>query len=57
MRVAGALEAEMRRPTDLVARYGGDEFAVLLPDTDETGARFVAGRLRKTIEALAIVIR
>lgn len=56
VRVAGALEAEMRRPTDLVARYGGDEFAVLLPDTDETGARFVAGRLRKTIEALAIVI-
>ncbi len=54
VRVASTLNAEMRRSTDLVARYGGDEFVVILPDTDEPGALSVADRLRKSIEALEI---
>ncbi|ANF95670.1 diguanylate cyclase [Paenibacillus bovis] len=38
------------RPGDLTVRYGGEEFAVLLPDTSLSEARSVAERLRKLIE-------
>jgi diguanylate cyclase (GGDEF)-like protein len=38
-----------RRATDVVARIGGDEFAVLLPETDLPQASFVAERLRQRV--------
>lgn len=38
------------RPGDIPARLSGDEFAVLLPDTDEKGAAIVAERIRENIE-------
>jgi diguanylate cyclase (GGDEF)-like protein len=37
------------RETDLVARYGGDEFVMLLPDAGEEGTEVVAGRIRETL--------
>lgn len=40
---------ENLRPNDLFVRYGGEEFALLLPDTDIKDALTVAERLRKTI--------
>ena len=39
------------RGNDLVFRYGGEEFTVILPDTGEKGARYVAERIRSTPEA------
>lgn len=37
------------RETDVVARYGGDEFAIVLPDTDTAGARSVGDRIRTRV--------
>ena len=50
--VAEALR-EYLRPTDLVARFGGDEFAVLLPDLQLKQARQTAERVRQQIAALS----
>ena len=48
--VAGVLR-KTARGTDLVCRYGGEEFAVLLPRTPEHGALMIAERFRMAIEA------
>lgn len=40
---------QMLRDTDLLARVGGEEFAIILPETDEEGAKLLAGRLLETI--------
>jgi len=45
MAVSSALMNSVRR-TDLVGRLSGDEFAVLLPETDESGAREVIAKIR-----------
>jgi len=50
--VAEALR-EYLRPTDLVARFGGDEFAVLLPDLMVNQARQTAERIRQQITGLS----
>ncbi|MBD3831174.1 MAG: GGDEF and EAL domain-containing protein, partial [Arcobacter sp.] len=47
--VADILEKE-KRPEDIVARYGGDEFTIILPECDENGAMAVANRISKRIE-------
>src|SRR5471030_652749 len=39
------------RDADIAGRYGGEEFAVLLPGTDKVGARVFAERLRKAVES------
>jgi diguanylate cyclase (GGDEF)-like protein len=44
----------LARETDYAGRYGGEEFAVLLPDTATNGAFQFAERLRTAIEALQI---
>lgn len=44
----------LRRPSDLLGRYGGEEFIAILPETDAVGAKIVAERLRASVEALAI---
>jgi diguanylate cyclase (GGDEF)-like protein len=52
--IAAALKAMELRLLDKIARIGGEEFAIILPDTDRLGAQEVAGRVRKTIENLKI---
>ncbi len=44
----------MRRPADVVARYGGDEFVLLLAGTDAPGAERVLENVRKEVQALHI---
>jgi two-component system chemotaxis family response regulator WspR len=53
-RVCEAMVNCLRRPSDLLGRYGGEEFIALLPGTDAVGAKIVAERLRATVEALGI---
>ncbi len=47
--IANILEEE-KRNEDIVARYGGDEFTIILPECDENGALTVAERISKKIE-------
>jgi diguanylate cyclase (GGDEF)-like protein len=54
IRVAGELQAQMQRSTDMVVRYGGEEFMLILPNTDHQGAMQVAENARLAIEALDI---
>jgi diguanylate cyclase (GGDEF)-like protein len=49
LRELAALLGESCRETDIVARYGGDEFVVLMPGTDEEGARRVAVKVDEAI--------
>lgn len=50
--VAQLIQNELRE-TDLVARHGGEEFAILLPATDLAAARMTAERIRERIAAMA----
>ena len=47
-------ELTARRPGDLAARYGGEEIAVLLPNTDVAHAVAIADTIRRAIRALEI---
>ncbi len=53
-RVAGAIVSELRHENDLAVRYGGEEFMILMPDTDLPAAIRIAERVRRQIERLAI---
>jgi diguanylate cyclase (GGDEF)-like protein len=53
--IAKSIASAARRPGDLVARYGGEELVVLLPDLDETGAAAIAEDIRAKVEALRVL--
>jgi diguanylate cyclase (GGDEF)-like protein/PAS domain S-box-containing protein len=52
--VSHTVQSHVSRPADLVARYGGEEIAVILPDTDQEGALELAEQLRRSVEELRI---
>jgi len=53
-KVAEAVQAQINRPLDLLSRYGGEEFAVLLYDTDAPSAWDIAERMRLGVAALGM---
>ena len=52
--VAAAIRDVVRRPGDIAARYGGEEMAVILPDTPPAGAATVAEALREAVRRLGV---
>jgi diguanylate cyclase (GGDEF)-like protein len=52
--IASVLSGTLKRPPDLAARWGGEEFIVLLPSTGSSGAAVIAEEIRANIEALEI---
>jgi diguanylate cyclase (GGDEF)-like protein/PAS domain S-box-containing protein len=53
-KIALAVKRVLRRETDFVARFGGEEFVVLLPMTDAVGVEIIARNIVQKIFALAI---
>ena len=54
--IAGVIGKTAIRPTDLATRYGGEEFAIIMPDTDMAAACSVAERLREAVMELDIAL-
>ncbi|WP_020206916.1 MULTISPECIES: response regulator [Cupriavidus] len=53
-RVAGVIRENCTRPADLPARFGGEEFAMILPATSPGGARLLAEKVRRAIESMQV---
>jgi diguanylate cyclase (GGDEF)-like protein len=52
--VAATLRGQLKRPGDLVSRYGGEEFACILPETDLAGALCLAQEMEAAVRAAQI---
>lgn len=53
--VARIIDEALDRPGDMVSRYGGEEFACIVPETDQVGALALAERLRRSILEAKII--
>lgn len=54
LREVGKVIRENIREIDIAARFGGEEFCVILPDTDPDGGRYAAERIRQAVERAII---
>jgi diguanylate cyclase (GGDEF)-like protein len=54
--VARVLEKEHRGLSDIVARYGGDEFILALPNTPKTAAAAMAERIRRAVDTSPLIV-
>lgn len=54
LRSVAACLKNLVRETDIVGRYGGEEFGVIVADSDMQGAAILADRIRKAVETLVI---
>jgi diguanylate cyclase (GGDEF)-like protein len=52
--LAGTLKARLPRQFDILARFGGEEFVIVLPHTDREAALQVAERLRTAVESTSV---
>ncbi|MGL6123961.1 MAG: sensor domain-containing diguanylate cyclase, partial [Shewanella sp.] len=50
--IAQTLQSHLKRPTDLVSRFGGEEFAIILPNTTAEGALQVAETIRNAVASI-----
>src|SRR5574343_567497 len=53
-KIAQAIQHSTGRPSDVVGRYGGEEFAVILPETPQGGALMVAEKARHAVRELNV---
>jgi diguanylate cyclase (GGDEF)-like protein len=53
-KISAIIVANIQRPGDLAARFGGEEFAVVLPGTDYVGAFLVAEKVRHAVQAAGL---
>jgi diguanylate cyclase (GGDEF)-like protein len=51
--IAGIMKKNLRE-IDIIGRYGGEEFSIMLPDTSKEGAIIVGERLRRAVEGCRI---
>jgi len=56
LRIISALIKDLLRQTDVIGRYGGDEFLLILPETSLEGAREIAERIQHTVDAFEVHI-
>jgi diguanylate cyclase (GGDEF)-like protein len=54
--IAETMLDNLTRPADIVCRFGGDEFAVILPRTDTAGSLIIAESIRKAVYDLDIML-
>lgn len=54
IRVVEAIHSQLKRSADILSRYGGEEFTVILPNTDSQGAYNLGEKIRKEVENLNI---
>lgn len=52
--VVDCVRLQLRGPNDVLCRYGGEEFAIVLPFTDLAGARHVAEKVRRAVATMPI---
>jgi diguanylate cyclase (GGDEF)-like protein len=56
LRIISTVIKELLRQTDMIGRYGGDEFLLILPETSLEGAKEIAERIRHAVEEYEINI-
>ncbi|MGZ3692730.1 MAG: diguanylate cyclase domain-containing protein [Bdellovibrionota bacterium] len=54
VQIASGIQKVLSRPADQLCRYGGDEFTILLPDTDLEGVKFVGDKIKLHIDSMQI---
>ncbi len=56
LKAISTVASEGLRSTDLIGRYGGEEFLVLLPETDIAGAASVAEKIRNLVQGTSVAL-